>query len=137
MTLSLAYNISARTTQKTPSYYCVHVHWCRNMFIEPLSRNGHGVDHRKHRSIVECMLRVLPSNGHFLHSHRLAKGLYATIPITFHGKKLPVLHTTPIPEDSSWLSYLYFRASMGKHTPISDDDVLLFYMINNHKLLDP
>jgi hypothetical protein len=42
--LSLAYNISARTTQETQLSYCsVRVCCCGNVFTEPLPRNGPGI----------------------------------------------------------------------------------------------
>jgi hypothetical protein len=37
---SRLYNSSARTTSKTPFFYCVCVHFHWNMFTEPLLRNG-------------------------------------------------------------------------------------------------
>jgi hypothetical protein len=56
LTLSLACNISARTTQQTLSYCYVRVRCCWNVFTEPLSRNGRGADHQKHRSSnVTCV----------------------------------------------------------------------------------
>jgi hypothetical protein len=131
-TFSPAYNISARITQKTPFSIVVFMsiatgtcllRHCPEMTMVWTTENTVLL-------LREYMMRVLTSDGHFLHSHRLAKGLYATIHITLHGKKLPVLHTTPIPEDFSWSSYLYFRASMGQQSPISDDDVLLFLYDN-------
>jgi hypothetical protein len=51
------HNISARTTEKTPFFYCcVRVHCRRNVFTKLLPRNSHSADHRKHRfSIVACI----------------------------------------------------------------------------------
>jgi hypothetical protein len=74
------YNTSARTTQKTPFFFCCFRVRCRgNVFTEPSPRNSRGADHRKPRSIVACMLRALSSNGRCLQSHCLATGLYGTI----------------------------------------------------------
>jgi hypothetical protein len=44
LTLSLAYNIWARTTQKIKLFYCcVPVCYCGNVFTEPLPRNSPGI----------------------------------------------------------------------------------------------
>jgi hypothetical protein len=71
------YNISARTTQKTPFFYCCgRVRCCGIVFIEPLPTNGRGADHRKHRSSI---VAGVPSNGRCFQSHYLATGLYTTV----------------------------------------------------------
>jgi hypothetical protein len=44
LTLSLAYNILARTTQKTQLFYFgIRVCCCGNVFTEPILRNGLGI----------------------------------------------------------------------------------------------
>jgi hypothetical protein len=62
------YNISARSTQQTPFFYCCVGVRCRgNMLTEPLFRNG------LHNPFVllsrAYMMRALPSNGRCLQSN--------------------------------------------------------------------
>jgi hypothetical protein len=57
LALSLAYNNSARTTQKTQFFYCCVLIRCRrDVFAAPLGSNDRGADHRKHRSSVVPLL---------------------------------------------------------------------------------
>jgi hypothetical protein len=70
-------NSSARTMQKTQLLYC-----CRGMFTTLLHSNSCGADHIENTVLLllhACMLQALPSNSHYLQSHCLATGLYATI----------------------------------------------------------
>jgi hypothetical protein len=69
--------VAVRTIWKTPLFYCCERCFRGKVFTEPLLRNG------LHNTIVlllrACMLRALHSNGRCLQSHRLIRGLYATI----------------------------------------------------------
>jgi hypothetical protein len=78
---------SARTTSKTPMFYCfAHVHFRGNVFTDPLVRNGW------HNPIVllsrACMLWALSNNGCCLQSHHLARGLYVTISVCLYSVRL-------------------------------------------------
>jgi hypothetical protein len=64
--LSFAYNISARTTQKTQFFYCcVWIRYRRDAFTAPLRSYNRGAGHKKHRSSVAATL---------LHSCLLLRG---------------------------------------------------------------